>query len=242
MSDHGHLEQTTSWAHQGGIIENAIKKKSVAGTALQILEAGCGQRWTINLEGVDYVLTGVDMDKAALDLRQNVRRDLHSAVVGDLRSVELQVHHYDVIYNAYVLEHVSGAEQVLNNFVRWTKPGGLIILIVPDPDSVHGFMTRCTPHWFHIAYHRLIGHRNAGKPGFAPYPVFYDSIVSRQGLHDFCRSNKLAISAEYGDGHYRPGTGAVRWMIHSFKLLASALSFGRLSSTHTNLLLVLEKQ
>lgn len=242
MSTHGHLEQTTSWAHQGGIIENAIKRKSIPGTALQILEAGCGQRWTINLQGIDYFLTGVDMDKAALDLRQNVRRDLHSAVVGDLRSADMPENHYDVIYNAYVLEHVSGAELVLSNFVRWTKPGGLIILLVPDPASVHGFMTRCTPHWFHVLYHRLIGHRNAGKPGYAPYPVYYDAVISRQGIHDFCSRNNIAISAEYGDGHYKPGTGTVRTVIHLFKLLISAMSFGRLSSGHTNLLYVLEKQ
>jgi SAM-dependent methyltransferase len=242
MTHQRYLKQTTSWAHQGGIIENAIKQKAVAGTALHILEAGCGQRWTINLEGTDYVLTGVDMDNAALDLRQHVQRDLHHAVVGDLRSVDLPAHHYDVIYNAYVLEHVSGAEQVLNNFVRWLKPGGILILLVPDPDSVHGFVTRLTPHWFHVLYHRLIGHRNAGKPGFAPYPVFYDAIVSRQGLHDFCRRNKLAISAEYGDEHYRPGRGAVRWMIHAAKRLISAVSFGRFSARHTNLLYVLEKQ
>jgi SAM-dependent methyltransferase len=242
MSTHSQLKQTTSWAHQGGIIENAIRQKSVGGAALQILEAGCGQRWTISLDRVAYFLTGVDMDKAALDLRQHGMRDLHSAVVGDLRTVELPDRHYDVIYNAYVLEHVSGAEQVLKNFVRWVKPGGLIVLLLPDPHSVHGFATRFTPHWFHIVYHRLIGHRNAGKPGFAPYPVFYDAIVSRQGLHDFCRSNSLAILAEYGDGHYRPGKGAVRWMIHSFKVLLSAMSLGRLSAGHTNLLYVLEKR
>jgi SAM-dependent methyltransferase len=133
MSTHSQLKQTTSWAHQGGIIENAIRQKSVGGAALQILEAGCGQRWTISLDRVAYFLTGVDMDKAALDLRQHGMRDLHSAVVGDLRTVELPDRHYDVIYNAYVLEHVSGAEQVLKNFVRWVKPGGLIVLLLTVP-------------------------------------------------------------------------------------------------------------
>lgn len=236
------LAQTTSWDHQGGIIRDAIRKKSVVGRALQILEAGCGQRWTVNLEGIDYSLTGIDLDKAALDMRQNVMRDLHHAVVGDLRTAELPAHHYDVIYSAYVLEHVSGAEMVMNNFARWIKPGGVIIFLIPDPASVHGFMTRFTPHWFHIIYHRLIGHRNAGKPGFEPYPVYYDAIVSRQGVHDFCSRNKFSMLAEYGDGHFKPGTGLVRTLLHAFKLLTSALSFGRLSAKHTNLLYVLEKQ
>ena len=119
------LELTRSYEHEFKIMEQYIAERSVADNALQILEAGCGQKWSINLDRVEYILTGVDLDKAALELRMNVVNDLDEIIQGDLVSVALSESHYDVIYNAFVLEHINGAENVLNNFIRWLKPGGL---------------------------------------------------------------------------------------------------------------------
>jgi 2-polyprenyl-3-methyl-5-hydroxy-6-metoxy-1,4-benzoquinol methylase len=120
--------------------------------SLDILEAGCGRRWGLDLEGVQYTLTGVDSDKNALDIRKNQQGDLDIAILGDLRTVDLEENRYDVIFNSYVLEHVDGAEDVLNNFVRWLKPGGIMILRIPNRASVKGFITRITPLWFHVIY------------------------------------------------------------------------------------------
>ena len=38
---------------------------------LRILEAGCGTMWPLRLEGVEYQLTGVDVDRNALEVRGN---------------------------------------------------------------------------------------------------------------------------------------------------------------------------
>ena len=241
--DYERLELTSSWSHENKIIENHIREKAVAGEILQILEAGCGQKWSLNLDGIQYILTGVDLDKAALEIRKSTLKDLQETIEGDLRSVTLKENHYDVIYCSYVLEHIEGAEQVLNNFIKWLKPGGTIVLLIPDPDSVQGFITRVTPHWFHIFYYRsVLGNPNAGKDGYAPYPVHYDPVVSRKGIHQFCRRNNLTVLAEYGDGYIRPGKGGVRLLIHTLKQVISALSFGLLSYRHTNLLYILQKQ
>src|SRR5262245_31801626 len=120
-----------------GFVEQCIRRLADQRGALQILEAGCGRRWHCQLDGVDYELTGLDLDEAALVARQADQADLTHAIVGDLRTAELEPGKYDVIYNACVLEHIQGAEMVLDNFVRWLRPGGLIIIRVPDRDSVH---------------------------------------------------------------------------------------------------------
>src|SRR5690606_33965359 len=131
-----------------------------------ILEAGCGNSWQLKLPGVKYVLTGVDLNEDALRIRKCERKDLDGVIHGDLRTVALDADQYDVIYNSFVLEHVQQAEHVLSNFCRWLKPGGILILRIPDPKSVYGFLSRLTPFWFHVFYKRFIaGIKTAGKPG-----------------------------------------------------------------------------
>lgn len=224
-------------------IAGAIRRQARGDSVIQILEAGCGQRWPIKLDGAEYHLTGVDQDKHALALRQQIQRDLHETIVGDLRTVDLGSGRFDVVYSAFVLEHVPGAEKVLESFVRWLRPGGIVVLRVPDPYSVYGFLSRSSPHWIHVFYYRwLLGNRNAGKPGHAPYPTYYDRSVSRRGIREFCVKNGLSIELEVGDGYWRPGRGILRIMIAAVTRLMSLLSFGRLSHTHTNLLYILRAQ
>ena len=237
------LQLTHSQQHENEIIQAHIRRQAAPGQRLRILEAGCGQKWPLDLSGVNYELTGVDLDGDALQIRVDRRKDLDKAIVSDLRSVEFEPSWFDVIVSFFVLEHVSGAELVLRNFERWLKTGGLIILRIPDPLSVHGFITRVTPHWFHVFYYRrVLRRKNAGMPGYAPYPVFYDHVIGRRGMREFCERSGLAIVAEFGDGHVRPGSGVVKAMIHGLKSTIGLLSLGHLSHRHTNLLFILRKQ
>lgn len=241
MSHLDKLELIPSYEREYRLIENFIKQKAPANGVIRILEAGCGQRWVLSLDDVNYILTGVDSDPHALDVRKNVMGDLDEAVVGDLRTVYFDAGQFDVIYNSFVLEHIQGAEKVLEAFVCWLKPGGLIIIRIPDPDSVYGFITRATPHWFHIFYYRyILKRKTAGLPGYAPYPTYYDSVVSRQGVRKFCEKHNLSIEAEYGDGYMRPGSGLIQGAIDVIKRTIAFISFDKLSARHTNLLYVLQ--
>jgi SAM-dependent methyltransferase len=207
------------------------------GDTVSILEAGCGRQWPLRLEGVSVRLTGVDMDEAAL----GARRDLHRAIVGDLRDAQLLPREtYDVVYNSFVLEHVDGAERVLENLVSWLRPGGLLILRVPDRGSVYGFVARVTPFWLHVLYKRWIERMpNAGKPGFDPYPTRYDRVISREGIRGFCRQQGCRILDEYGTGFYLHGKFGAMKRIAAIALWA--LSFGRLAWRHNNLTYVIER-
>src|SRR5438045_2919145 len=110
------------------MMETYIKQKAVERSPLRILEAGCGQFWPLDLKQLQFTLTGVDTDKDALQLRRARYNDLTETIVGDLRSVDLEDNTYDVIFNSYVLEHIDGAERVLEKFANWLKPGGILIL------------------------------------------------------------------------------------------------------------------
>jgi len=236
------LQKLSSWKEERDTIAKYIKQKASIDYALNILEAGCGTHWGLDLDGVQYTLTGVDIDKNALDIRKNKNRDLDIAILGDLRTITLEERYYDVIYNSNVLEHVGGAERILKNFIRWLKPGGNLILLIPNRDSAKAFLTRMTPFWFHIFYYRHIkGEKNSGKPGHGPFPTVFDKVVSRKGIYEFCEKHGLVIRAEYSAGHGRKVSrtfGILRkllvWIVH-------LISFRKLTAKHTDLIYIIEK-
>lgn len=224
------------------IAKSFILQKTSSGGTLQILEAGCGSGGGIDLRGIKCVVTGVDLDERALNLRGEQQNDLDVAIIADLRTVLLNNESYDVVISNFVLEHVDGAEDVLKNFARWLKPGGLIILVIPNRDSGYGFLTRIIPFRFHILYKKYIQKiKQAGKPGVGPYPVYFDKVVSQNGIYKFCKDNGLVVKAEYRlDG--RPVRNEALWFFTKTVLQALYLvSFTKLTFDNRNLFYVIEK-
>jgi SAM-dependent methyltransferase len=232
-----------SWTEERRLLEKHIKQKAADGVPLHILEAGCGQNWPLELKDMQFTLTGNDVDRDMLLLRKAKHNDLDEMVVGDLRFLDLEKHRFDVIYNSYVLEHIDGAEGVMENFSNWLKPGGLLILRIPDRDSVRGFVARNTPFWFHVFYVKhVLGFKDAGTTGVGPFRAFYDPIVSRAGIHEFCRKNGFNIKEEYGHGSHLESKSIRDILIFLFVRTVSLLSLGKLAWDHTDITYVLEKE
>lgn len=224
------------------LVESCIRSRARRDRPLQILEAGCGRSWMFPMPDIAYELTGIDLDAAALDARQRHKRDLQRAILGDLRTAELEPARYDVVYSSFVLEHVHGAERVLENFVRWLAPGGIIVVRVPDRDSIQGFTTRLTPFWFHVLFYRhVMGYRNAGKPGFPPYPTVYEPVISSRGMREFAARHGLVMLEEMSHGEYRRGGHLMRFLIAAYARTVAAASLGRVHARAANLTFVLEK-
>ncbi len=178
-------------------IENLIIAEFESNETISILEAGCGQEWPLDISQLNFTLTGIDLDEDALNIRQRTQNDLDRVVIDDLKSVEFGDEKFDLIYNAFVLEYADGAEQVLDNFDSMLKPSGVMILKFPDRDTVFGFITRHSPFWFHVLYVKYIqGMKDAGKPGYAPYPTYYDDVVSRKGFLQYCEGRGYKVLAE----------------------------------------------
>ncbi|PWB49902.1 MAG: class I SAM-dependent methyltransferase [Anaerolineales bacterium] len=224
------------------IAKNHILQKANSRKPLQILEAGCGRGGGIDLNEIQCILTGVDLDEDALNLRGNQQNDLDVAILADLRTVTLTDDYYDIVVSNYVLEHVDGAEDVLKNFTRWLKHGGLMILVLPNRDSGYGFVTRTIPFMFHIFYKKYIqGIKNAGKPGVGPYPVYFDKVVSRNGIYSFCENYGLIMKAEYRIDGLPIKKRAVWFLARAFLWALYLVSFGRLTFNHRNLFYIIEK-
>lgn len=237
------LELLISPSQECDLFKRYIKAKARSGLRLNILEAGCGRFWPINMSGIQYSLTGVDTNKEAIEIRQTRQKDLDEIIIGDLRHVQLEENKYDIIWNSFVLEHIDGAEQVLINFLSWLKPGGILLLKFPARNSAYGFLTRITPFWFHVFYKKyILGYKNAGKPGWDPFPTYYDKVLSRKEFHQFCKINSLVIREEYGHRFCYNHTGLVtlleRFVVGTIKII----SFGNLTSDYNTLTYILEKK
>lgn len=224
------------------LLESHIRSLGADGRTLEILEAGCGRQWYFPMKGISFRLTGVDLDARALEARQCEKGDLAEAVVGDLRTIDLSEGKYDVVYSSFVLEHVSGATQALERFVRWLKPGGIILLRIPDRNSVHGFVTRMTPFWLHVLYHRLFWKKkNAGKPGYEPYPTVHDNVISQRGIREFAHQHGMNIREELGHGSYSKGPLPFRVIVPIFAQIVALVTLGRIHNNFIDLTYVLEK-
>src|SRR5579871_1937098 len=214
---------------------------------LDILEAGCGRGWGWALDLADRSVhfTGVDLDENALSHRVNVVKDLDSAVVGDLRDPNVVAPaHFDVIYSKQVLEHIDGAGVVLDNFLTWLRPDGVIIVHIPDRDTVFGFLGRMLPHRFHVAYERwLLGNRQAGTPGNGPYPAVYDREIGLKGMQQFCAEHQLTIDTVYRTHICKqPWSTGLKWrLLEAAIVLAGVVSFGRLDSSYNDVVLVIHR-
>lgn len=240
MSTRTELKTVDTWDEELTLLSSIIK--GLVGP-LEILEAGCGRAWPLRLDGVDYRLTGIDLDADALQSRVDTIGDLNEAIIGDL-SVKgtIPPGRYDVIYSAFVLEHIRDAEGALVLMLDGLKPGGLLLLRIPDRDSVYGWTARRTPFQAHVAYYRyFLGLTDAGKPGHMPYPTYHAPVVSRDGIRDFCNRHGCSILEEWAHTGYVRGTGSRVQITRTYAKTLWALSFGALAWRHNNLTYVIRK-
>lgn len=239
------LDRYRSWAVKNQTISDFLNdyyRNSEKSRTLDILEAGCGTRWDLQLQ-MDYVLTGVDISREAMEIRRRQHGDIDKIVVGDLATVAIPSDAFDVIYCSYVLEHLNGAEAVLDRFFAWLRVGGLAVLLFPDRESVFGFVARMTPHWFHVLYYKYVNkYPHAGKPGRAPFPTYHDAVASRSGIHRYCLENGHSIELEFATPLKIPeSAGPLAPLISAGAKLIALGSFGHLSSKHQNLALIIRK-
>lgn len=231
------------YADELKLLSSCLATEAQGKPVLRVLEAGCGREWHLRTGSLAIEITGVDLDEHALDHRRNMRKDLHKAIAGDLRSVALPPAHYDVVYSSFVLEHIDGAERALDNMVQALKPGGLLIIRVPDLAGFQTTVARHLPHWAAVLYYRH-GWRieKAGQPGFAPYPTYYDDVISRHGFHDYCRRAGLTLVDEIGVGSYAErGTGRLSRLVPLAARLAAIASFGKVHDRYVDITFIARK-
>lgn len=98
-----------------------------------ILDIGCATGEFLNfMKSKGWVTRGIEPDEAAR--KQAILR--YDLSVGDENHLkELGNDLFDVITLWHVLEHVSDLQQRMTDLYRLLKPGGLLVIAVPNPES-----------------------------------------------------------------------------------------------------------
>jgi 2-polyprenyl-3-methyl-5-hydroxy-6-metoxy-1,4-benzoquinol methylase len=209
-----------------------------------VLDAGCGfdsQRagFPVPTEFKSARVVGLDISASALD--RNYLLD--DRIVGDVQTYPLPRDTFDVVVCWDVLEHLPRPYEALKNLVASARPGGLIVLGLPNVLAVKSLVAKLTPHRFHVwAAATVFGApRDAAEGGPIPTHLRFSLRPSR--LLRFFDDQGLIVEyvALYGHG---PLSRILprRWMRVAWRLttgVARVASLGRAESERSEIVAVL---
>jgi len=99
-----------------------------------LLEIGCGSGKILKrMEHMGWRSEGVDFDDAAVEIARKKGLQVHAGMVEDQAYPN---DHFDVILMSQVIEHVHDPFALLREARRILKPGGRLILITPNNESL----------------------------------------------------------------------------------------------------------
>jgi 2-polyprenyl-3-methyl-5-hydroxy-6-metoxy-1,4-benzoquinol methylase len=208
-------------------------------SSVRVLEAGCGSASNLNFAG-QVRLVGIDISKKQL-ARNTV---LHEKIAGDVQSYEFPPDSFDAIICWDVLEHLSQPELALRQFAHAIKPGGLVILCLPNVLSLKGLVTKFLPHTFHVlAYRYIYGDENVGKNDTAPFKTYLRFRISAEAIRK--QGARLGLQTVYfatedvADTHRLQRKRVMHFFYVTLKKILLALSLGRIGDSE--LIIVLKK-
>ena len=115
--------------------------KRLSQKASSILDLGCGEGSRLNyLFSKNRKIVGIDISDTAIELAKKVYPKI-KFIKADLERVPLKEKSFDLVYSAYVLEHLSKPSKVLSEAIRLTSDKGFLVLIGPN----YGAPNRASP-------------------------------------------------------------------------------------------------
>lgn len=147
-----------------GFVENLTRRfavgraRRIAGLAspaagrIRVLDIGCGRGSLLRaFASIGHECHGVERGEFPGSTEGGYT--LH---VGDLREIAFPERHFDVVVLWHVLEHLDDPGGVLREVARIVRPGGAVVVEVPNLDS---FQARWFGrHWFHLDLPRHLVH------------------------------------------------------------------------------------
>jgi|SRR3989344_966384 len=116
------------------ILQNLVPKSG------KILDFGCGDGTRLNLLTRKKGGTGLDISEKAIKIAKNNYPNL-KFIQSDLEDVPLDDNSFDLVYSAFVLEHLNNPERVIEEALRLLTENGSLVLIAPN----YGAPNRCSP-------------------------------------------------------------------------------------------------
>lgn len=170
------------------ILDYLIDDLEFVAQETNLLDVGCGFGFFLRAaEARGFRAQGLEPSpEIVAEARKLVSGEIKEGLV---ETVEYPAASFDVILMADVLEHVASAKDVLSMIYTMLKPGGVIVVRVPD---MHGLLIRVT-HWVD----RLTGGRiNNGVERLWHYHTFG---FTQKTLANFLSTAGFEIVEMYGE-------------------------------------------
>jgi 2-polyprenyl-3-methyl-5-hydroxy-6-metoxy-1,4-benzoquinol methylase len=171
-----------------------------------LMDVGCGGgNYLVEAQKLGWKVSGIDPSPISVEVTK--KRGFADVREGDLLSVDLPENAYDVVAMFHVFEHVHNPHDALEKAKKILKPGGQLIIGVPNFASAGSAVHRSwwaglsfPLHYFHYDRHSL--KKVLEEHGFTiekiRYPnftsdMFVSSIQNRyMANHDYTMSKKMA--------------------------------------------------
>jgi SAM-dependent methyltransferase len=112
--------------------------KGLADKADRILDLGCGEGTRLNW--LTKKGTGVDINGKAISLAKK-KYPGHNFLIGDLSKLPFSKGSFDLVYSAYVFEHLKKPEKAFKEAVKVLKKRGRLVIVAPN----YGAPNRASP-------------------------------------------------------------------------------------------------
>jgi 2-polyprenyl-3-methyl-5-hydroxy-6-metoxy-1,4-benzoquinol methylase len=160
----------------------------------RVLDVGCGRGVLLQeFRRRGWEVQGTELsEQAASYARQTLKIPVE---IGSLETIHFPANHFDAIVLWHVLEHVTNPRALLAEINRILKPGGVLLVSVPNFSSFEARV--CKDKWFHLDVPRHITHFSdttlqqmlgekgfevRHKTGFAPEYDFFSFVQSALNL------------------------------------------------------------
>ncbi len=111
----------------------AMKKlKELSKNSVNLLDMGCGEGTRVAyVADKNTNIFGIDISAKAIELaRKNYPK--YNFLVGDLEKLPFPDVKFDLVYSAFVFEHLEDPEKVIKEGIRVLKKGGKILIAAPN--------------------------------------------------------------------------------------------------------------
>ena len=99
-----------------------------------LLDVGCGNgNAMVRFKERGWKVIGTDFDPQAVSEARDQGLDVH---LGDLKEIAFPENTFDLVFLSHVIEHVPFPIDALAEYYRILKPGGYLIAITPNANSV----------------------------------------------------------------------------------------------------------
>ena len=142
-------------AHKGSLDlahPGMIELKRLAKDSKRILDLGCGDGTRLNFLAKGKYAVGIDGSQKAIALAKKKYGGLEF-INGNIEKLPFKDGAFDLVYSAFVLEHLSKPERVLNEAIRATAPKGRLCLVAPN----FGAPNRASPVFKGSRLRKLLG-------------------------------------------------------------------------------------